>query len=235
MAVVTAGQLRQVADPNRPADHAFESPGSAVERILVPLGEATHVAVVGGPTNPNGDVYWQVADLAFPGCCAPFGWVRATQSSGEPALAPYAPDCPDRSSPVDGNKLYALGLLEAATCYGDDDFNLRGYVVCGQPIVDSFLTIAGPGWTHNRTLCNLDDAVSIYGPAATALYGLAPSGQVYSGTVDMGAHFNDPSSDSCRWAPGTFMSITIPDDAPANTAQFACRTSIYVTSATPQP
>src|SRR4051812_13232901 len=58
MAVVVAGQLRQVADPNRPGDRAFESAAFAEGRVLRPLGESQRVLVVGGPTNPNGDVYW---------------------------------------------------------------------------------------------------------------------------------------------------------------------------------
>jgi len=51
--------------------------------------------------------------------------------------------------------------------------------------------------------------------------------------VDLRVHFNDPSSEACRWAPGNYSSIDIPDDAPIDTAQFACRMSIYVTSAVP--
>ena len=230
MAIVLAGQLRQVADPNRPEDRAFESPADAVGRILQPLGESAHVLVVGGPTDPNGDVYWQVADAAFPGCCAPFGWVREAESGGQAAIAPYKPDCPDPSTAVTGNDLFELGMLEAVSCYGTRDFALSGSVTCDQPVVDSYLTIAGPDWTHARTLCKLDDAVAIYGEAVTTF---APAQGRFDGTAALTAHFNDPSSDQCRWAPGTFMPIAV-DDAPVDTAQFACRTSLYVTQATPE-
>jgi hypothetical protein len=237
MAIVKAGQLRQVADPNRPTQRTFESPGPVgFERVLVPLGENAHVRIVGGPTNPNGDVYWQVADAAFPGCCAPFGWVRATQTDNEPAIVPLALDCPDRAQPMSGDQLIALGVMEAATCFGPHDFALRGIVRCSQPAVDSYLSIAGPQWTDDRTLCVFGDALDVYGPAVTALFAQAKrTDNGFFGTVDMKAHFNDASSVSCRWAHGTLNSIDISDDAPADTAQFACAMSIYVTQATPQP
>ena len=232
MAVVVAGQLRQVADPNRPDDRAWESPISAVGRILQPLGEAQHVMIVGGPTNPNGDVYWRVADDPFLGCCAPFGWVRAESSSGQAAIAPFQPACPDPGSAISGNQLIGLGVMEASTCFGGADFKLHGEVRCARPQVNEFLAITGPDWTNDETLCDIDQAVSLFGPAITALYAGALEGQTFDDNVDLIAHFNDPSSTNCRWAPGNYGPISI-DDAPVDTAQFACRMSVFVTSATP--
>jgi hypothetical protein len=229
IAIVVAGQLRQVADPNRPGDRAFESPGGAFERVLVPLGESAHVTVVGGPTIPNGDVYWQVADAAFPGCCAPFGWVHETTSADTPAIAPYAPSCPDATTPLAGDAIVALGLMEAAACFGTDELELRGNLRCDQPNVDTFVAITGPAWTDDRTLCDLDGELAVYGPTVTSLFTLTTPGLPYFGLVQLGAHFNDASSVDCRWAHGT-LGYPLPDDAPIDTAQFACRMSIYVDS-----
>jgi hypothetical protein len=232
MAVVVAGQLRQVADPNRPADRAFESAANAGGRILRPLGESQHVLVVGGPTNPNGDVYWQIADDSFPGCCAPFGWVREMSSNGDAAIKPVNVACPDGDRPLNGDQLIALGVMEAATCLGSGDFSLRGEVRCDRPAVDSFVSITGPDWANDETLCILDNAVALYG-AVTQLYTLASAaGAPFDGEVDLVAHFNDSSAQDCRWAPGNFMPIPV-DNAPAETAQFACRMSIVVTRAKP--
>jgi hypothetical protein len=235
MAVVAAGELRQVADPNRPADRAFESPLHAGERVLRPLGESAHVMIVGGPTSPNGAEYWQIADRAFPGCCAPFGWVPAMQTSGESALEPFELNCPAPGATVSGDDIYELGVLEAASCYGDAEFTMRGLVTCGRPVVDTFLTIAGPAWANDPTLCAIDRALPLYGPAVTNLFDATGNGAEFDATVELSAHFNDPSSAACRWAPATSLSIDVPDDAPVDTAQFACRTSIYVTTATPEP
>ena len=231
MATVVAGELAQAADPNRPRDQAFQSPLHPGERALRTLGQSAHVMIVGGPTNPNGDVYWQVADDPFPGCCAPFGWVRESQSSTDPAIAVLDVACPDAAVPMNGNQLLALGLMEAESCLGGTDFKLRGDVRCDQPAVDSFVAITGPAWTHDRTLCILDNAVAVYGPSVTSL--LDPAQPGYEGVADLTAHFNDPSSDDCRWGPGSLMPIPL-DDAPINTAQFACRMSVYVTSTTPE-
>jgi hypothetical protein len=232
MAIVVAGQLRQVADPNQPADRAFESAANAGARILRPLGESQHVLVVGGPTNPNGDVYWQVADDAFPGCCAPFGWVREASSNGAAAIEPLTVACPAGNVPLDGDQLVALGVMEVATCFGSSEFSLRGEVRCDRPSVDSFVSITGPDWANDQTLCILDNAVALYG-AVTQLYTLgSAAGAPFDDEVDLIAHFNDASAHDCRWAPGSFMPIPI-DNAPVETAQFACRMSIYVTQARP--
>jgi hypothetical protein len=234
VAVVAAGQLRQVADPNRPADRAYESAANAEGRILRPLGESQRVLVVGGPTDPNGDVYWQVADDPFPGCCAPFGWVRETSSDGNPAIKPFKPACPATGSMVTGGQLIALGLMEASTCFGTADFKLHGEVKCDRPPVQSFVSITGPDWVNDQTLCNIDNAVALYG-AVTDLYSSAGgSPGPFDADADLVAHFNDPSAQDCRWAPGNFQPIPL-DDAPVNTAQFACAMSIYVTHATPSP
>ena len=181
MAVVTAGQLRQVADPNQPADRAFESSSHAGERVLRPLGEAQRVMIVGGPTQPNDDVYWQVADAAFPGCCAPFGWVRGADGADQPVLAPFAPECPDRTDVVSGNELLALGLMEAQSCFGRADFKLRGEVRCAPVTTDGYIAIAGPQWTHERTSCNIDQAVALYGAAVTQLSSAEPGNGIRQG------------------------------------------------------
>jgi hypothetical protein len=232
MAVVTAGQLRQVADPNQPADRAFESASHAGARVLRPLGEAQRVMIVGGPTQPNDDVYWQIADAAFPGCCAPFGWVRATNGAAQSVIAPFVPACPDRTHAVSGNDLLALGLMEAESCFGKADFKLRGEVRCAPVATDGFIAIAGPQWTHERILCNIDQAVSLYGPAVTQLSTAGSDNGYFDEDADLIAHFDDASSSSCRWTPGNYMAIPV-DDAPIDTAVFACRMSVYVTSATP--
>lgn len=229
MAVVVAGELRQVADPNRPSDHAFESPLHPGERTLRTLGESAHVLVVGGPTNPNGDAYYQVADDPFPGCCAPLGWVRATSSNGDPAIRPFQPNCPDPNTPITGNELLALGVLEASTCFGTDEFRVRGQVRCARPAVDSYVSITGPDWANDQVLCNIDQAISLYGDAVTSLYDDG-TGALFDEDVELTAHFNDPSAQNCRWAPGNYLPIPL-DNAPADTAQFACRMSIYVTEA----
>lgn len=232
MAVVKAGVLRQVADPNHPEDRAFESPASAVGQILQPLGESQHVLIVGGPTNPSGDVYWRVADDPFPGCCAPFGWVKEFSSKDVLAIEAFHPSCPDPTTPITGNQLLALGVMEASTCFGTDDFQLRGDVRCAQPVVNQFLSITGPDWTNDQTLCDIDQAVALYGPAVTSLYNAASADQGFDGDVALSAHFNDPSSADCRWAPGNAGSFSF-DESPVDTAQFACRMSVYVTAATP--
>jgi hypothetical protein len=66
----------------------------------------------------------------------------------------------------------------------------------------------------------------------TALYADAPDGQGFDSNVALTAHFNEPSSTNCRWAPGNEGSFSL-DSAPADTAQFACRMSVFVTQATP--
>jgi hypothetical protein len=232
MAVVTTGQLRQVADPNRPSDHAFETPADAVGRVLHPLGESQHVMIVGGPTKPNNDVYWQVADSAFPGCCAPFGWVRATNGADQSVIEPFDPQCPDPLEPLSGNELLALGVMEAESCFGTADFKLRGEVRCARPVVEQFLSITGPDWANDETLCDIDQAVSLYGDAATGLLARAGVGEVFDADVELTAHFDDPSADDCRWAPGNSRPMSVAN-APVDTAQFACRMSVYVTEATP--
>ncbi len=227
MAVVKAGQLRQVADPNRPDQRAFESPPDAVGRYLHPLGESAHVLVVGGPTNPNGYVYWQVVDEAFPGCCAPFGWVRELGSDGAPTIVAFEPECPDPSTFISGNQLIGLGVMAASTCFGSDAFQLQGEVRCAQPVVRQFLSITGPDWTNDQTLCNIDQAVALYGPTVTALFAGAEGG-LFDEETQVTAHFNDPSSDDCRWAPGNYQPMSV-ENAPIDTAQFACRMSVLVT------
>jgi hypothetical protein len=232
IAVVKAGQLRQVADPNHPEDRAFESPVSAIGRILKPLGESQHVLVVGGPTKPNEDVYWRVADDPFPGCCAPFGWVRAIDNGGLNNLEPFQPACPDPSVAITGNQLIELGVMEASVCFRDTDFKLHGEVRCAQPQVNEFLAITGPDWTNDQTLCDIDQAVSLFGPAVTDLFasGQTENGQIFDEDADLTAHYNDASSKDCRWAPGNYGPIPL-DEAPVDTAQFACRMSVYVTKA----
>jgi hypothetical protein len=233
MAVVVAGSLRQVADPNRPSDGAFESPLHPGERALRTLGQSAHLLVVGGPTDPNGDVYWQVADDSFPGCCAPFGWVREIGSDGAPAIAPFQPACLDPTTPISGNQLLGLGVMEASTCFGSGDFKLNGEVRCAQPVVSEFLSITGPDWANDQTLCDIDRAVGLYGPEVTALFTGDEAGTFDQG-VDLTAHLNDPSSEDCRWAPGNDHPISV-SDAPINTAQFACRMSVFVTGAVTNP
>ena len=234
IAIVTAGELRQVADPNRPQDRAFETPVSAVGRILKPLGEAQHVMIVGGPTKPNQDVYWRIADDPFPGCCAPFGWVRAADGGGVTTLAAFSPACPDPTTPITGNQLIALGVMEASVCFGESNFRLHGEVRCARPQTDEFVAITGPDWTNEDTLCDIDQVVALFGPAVTDLFTAvdAEQGEIFDQDMDLVAHFNDPSSQNCRWAPGSYGPVPL-DDAPVDTAQFACRMSVYVTTATP--
>lgn len=232
MAIVKAGELRQVADPNHPESRAFESPASAIGRVLQPLGESEHVLVVGGPTNPSSEVYWRVADDPFPGCCAPFGWVREFSSKDVLAIEAFHPACPDPGTPITGNQLLALGVMEASTCYGTDDFQLGGDVRCAQPVVNQFISITGPDWTTDQTLCDIDQALALYGPAVTALYDPSTVGPGFDGVVQLSAHFNDPSSTDCRWAPGNAGSFSL-DEAPVDTAQFSCSMSVFVTQATP--
>ena len=57
-------------------------------------------------------------------------------------------------------------------------------------------------------------------------------GRGFDSDVALTAHFNDASSTNCRWAPGNEGSFSL-DSAPVDTAQFACRMSIFVTQATP--
>ena len=50
------------------------------------------------------------------------------------------------------------------------DFKLHGEVRCAQPQVNEFLAITGPDWINEQTLCDIDQAVALFGPAVTSLY-----------------------------------------------------------------
>ena len=83
---------------------------------------------------------------------------------------------------ISGNQLIGLGVMEASTCFGDADFKLHGEVRCAQPQVDEFLAITGPDWTNDQTLCDIDQAVALYGPAVTTLYDGAAEAQTSTQT-----------------------------------------------------
>ena len=139
-----------------------------------------------------------------------------------------------RKLPSAGDQLIGLGVMEASVCFGSHDFKLSGEVRCAQPQVNNFLAITGPDWTNEDTICDIDQAVALFGPAVTDLFTAtaAEQGQLFDTDLDLTAHFNDPSSKDCRWAPGNSGPIPL-NQAPVDTAQFACAMSVYVTQAFP--
>ena len=167
MARVTVDRLRQMADPEHPNDHALESPGSAGERRLLPLQAGTQVYIVGGPLVAAGIEYWQVADYPIPGCCAPFGWVRALTRSREVTIEPFETRCPDTSKPLASGEVARLDGLGQLACFGRTELQLRGALYCGRPTVDGPAFLTGTGWVMDQIMCNLDETFPVHGSAVT--------------------------------------------------------------------
>ena len=81
LATVLVDGVRQLADPNKPRSHAYESPGVMGSRSLSPLQLGEHVYLVDGPLAIGDATYWKVApDESYFACCAPFGWISARRT-----------------------------------------------------------------------------------------------------------------------------------------------------------
>ena len=61
LATVLVDGVRQLADPNKPRSHAYESPGVMGSRSLSPLQLGEYVYLVDGPLAIGDATYWKVA------------------------------------------------------------------------------------------------------------------------------------------------------------------------------
>jgi hypothetical protein len=232
LAEVIVGQLRQVADPAHPEDRAFQSPRYAFERTLQPVQRGTGVYLVESRVVEN-RTWWRVAVDPYVGCCAPFGWIPATDRDGEPAIAPVELYCPSTDAHLTSYDFVHPESFEPPVCFGDREIEMRGYLACARPIVDAAYFLTGFGsWDQTGIECQLDDRMSVYGELVTSLSVGSPSD--FEDFVDLTGYYYDPDSDTCRWTPGNYMAIPV-DGAPTDTAEFGCQMRFVVTSVSPLP
>jgi hypothetical protein len=217
-----------VADPAQPQDRAFESPRFPVERTLRPLLRAYDVYLLESRV-VDGREWWRVADDAYLGCCAPFGWIPVTNREGEPLMVPSEVHCPSTSPRVTSYDLVHPGSFEPPACFGHGEIVMRGYLACTRGlIVDAPYFLSGlSSWDQTGVDCQLDARMTVYGEAVTSL--VESSAADFEEFVDVTGHYYDPGSQHCRWTPGNFMQMPV-DDAPLDTAEFACQMRFVATS-----
>jgi len=229
LATVLVDGVRQLADPNKPRSHAYESPGVMGSRSLSRLKQGTHVYVVDGPLVVGDATYWKVApEESFFGCCAPFGWISAT-SNAEATIGPFSPICPETSQPLSATDMLSLEPLTRLECFGNGDLKATGLVSCSKPIADSPAFIDSP-WEHapDRPLyCTLEDQfIPMVGDVLRSFVGSSDTGSQASIIT---GHFDDPGSSECRWVPGDYGNIVPNEGGPTETARFDCRLQFVVT------
>jgi hypothetical protein len=234
LAKVTVDQLQQVADPTRPRDGAFQSPRSALARALSPLTSGQDVYLLEGPRTIDGRDWWRIADSAFVGCCAPFGWIPATTAQGAPAIQADQPIC-SPGSKVTAENIKGAGDFGWPACLSGADVALHGTLVCSRPIIDAPYFLSGfSSWYDSGYECQVDSALNVYGSTLIDLIKTRGSSDGWQGSADLTGHFYEPTSDGCRWAEGDLYQIPV-DNAPIDTAQFACQMRFFVTTVTPLP
>ena len=233
LATVAVGRLRQFVDPVNPrANKPFTGPSELGGRRIVPLAADQLVYLVDGPRLVDGREFWKVADDDYVGCCAPLGWVPTLSSDGEPTLEPLAPACPDPSE-LSAQVLIDLGRRVTLSCFGSTALSFEATVNCDWTHGDSYVSLSGPGWTYEPPHCWLSadpaNEFTVVGDAVTALARNLPQ-RPYSGRNMVTGHFDEATSELCRWAMGSLGSIIPPEGAPIETAQLACRHYFYVTA-----
>jgi hypothetical protein len=232
LAEVLVHQVKQVADPEHPRQTSFQSPANQIERGLQPLQRAYDVYLLDHRL-VDGTDWWQVADSAFLGCCAPFGWIPSLDADGSPTIAPAPVYCPEPVGSLTTYDLIHPDGFEAPICFGKGDITIRGYLACDRPAIDAAIFLSGlRSYDQTGYECRLDDRMTVYGEAVPLTVEESP--QAWHDVVDVTGHYFDPGSDACRWAPGNYAPFPI-DNAPVETAQFACEMRFYATSVTPLP
>lgn len=234
LARVTVNELRRLADPERPRDHAFESPAAAFANYLSPLRRDQEVFLIDGPRELDGRQYWKVADDPF-GCCAPFGWIGATSASGDPTIEPVEVECPDLSQTFVAFRFPGVNRLGVVSCFGSTEVRVRGVLTCEQPTADASYWLGGVPWIEplpeprSCYLDNFEEQISVYGHPVTSLLDNPNYAVYYTDFVELTGHFNDSASSDCVWTQGDFMQFDV-SDAPKETAVFSCRNRFVVTA-----
>jgi hypothetical protein len=223
--------VRQVADPEHPGDDAYQQSEHPIGRVLEPIQRANDVYILESRVI-DGREWWRVADSPYVGCCAPFGWIPGTTGDGQQVLSePDSLYCPEGSDHLSTYDLIHPEWFDPAVCFGHDEVTFRGYLACtrGLTIDASYFLTGLSSWDQTGVECSLDSRydsqLTVYGDVAI---GLAQEGE-YGEFVDVAGHYFDAASKDCRWKPGNYMPMPV-DDAPLDTAEFACQMRFVATS-----
>ena len=122
----------------------------------------------------------------------PSGWVAAASRDGEPWIAAAPADCP--SLPLDPAEFASLGRYAGLACFGDNEIEMNGEVMCQTADVD--VTISGPTWLRSDRFCAFylaDGTMEIYDDGAGLPDGPGRNNGIITG------HFADPQASSCVW------------------------------------
>jgi hypothetical protein len=230
MATVIVDHLRQVADPMRPNDHAWQSPYGYMQagQTLGKLSQGDVVFILESGVFDERP-FWKVATDDFVGCCAPFGWIVAADDVGSDTLAAIQPECPDAAIPLTTSQLLDLGSRAALVCFGSSELRLTGLLRCSLPIADAGAFVQSP-WEPNPQRpqdCVMDD--HLYSIGGDALRPFSESGSTVVQRVTLSGHFDDPESSGCVWIDGNFANFVPPEGGPVETAAFNCRETFVAT------
>lgn len=225
--------VKQVADPQHPNDNSFQTSEYPAGRVLEPLERGYDVYLLESK-EVDGRNWWRVADSSYVGCCAPFGWIPWTDSDGNPLLIPSAVYCPEATEHMTTyDFIHPEGSFEGAICFGRNDVTLRGYLACDRPAIDGALFLSGlNSYDQTGYECKLDDRMTVLGAIVPARG--ESNANTWHEVADVTGHYYAQQAQDCRWVPGDYMPMPV-DDAPTDTAQFACQMEFFATSATPLP
>jgi hypothetical protein len=202
--------------------------GDGSERLEPTLDEGTQFYVVDGPVMADGYAWYQIdpygADPALP-----FGWVAAGSRQGDAWIKNHLDGCDSVGTSIE--TVGAQWPQEALYCYGSDELELTGNLVCEFGDIEGLST--GPEWIEFDRFCelrapdfNIHDGISLrlWGQAATSLL---DEGSPVDGQYTVVGHFDDPAASECKSAG---FDGEAPD--PAETV-LKCRMMFVVTEVTP--
>jgi hypothetical protein len=228
-------EVRQVANPERPRDDAYQGPDPQypLARVLERQRPGYEVYLLESRV-VDGRQWWRIADSAAVGCCAPFGWIPALTADGSPVFRMANVICPAADGALTSYDLFRIGGFDPAVCHGNREITLRGYLACNQPSIDAPYFLSGlRSYDQTGYECTLDERLTVYGeivPDSSS----GTSANEWRDVVDLTGHYFAAESDACRWTTGNFMHMPV-DGAPVDTAQFACRMRFYGTGVTRLP
>lgn len=199
--------------------------GETSERLEPMLDEGVRFYVVAGPVMADGLAWYQVdpygGDQSFP-----FGWVAAGSREGEPWIENHLDGCDTVYPSIE--MLGEQPRQESLYCYGSDDLEFTGNLVCDfAEIVDG---TTGPEWMEPDRYCELRGdgvAFGVVGKAATSLLDEGP----VDGPYTVVGHFDDPGAAECRQESPDIHG-NLPDPAEV---VLSCRMQFVLTEVTPAP
>jgi hypothetical protein len=177
--------VRTVADNLRVRSAPGVGVSSATVGPLLPTG--SKLFVIAGPVAADGYDWYHILpfDNGYAG-----GWIASADRDGSPWLESDTQACP--TSPLDAAALASLVPYGGLACYGSNEMQLVGDVMC--EVGDLYDSISGPDWLRTDRHCEFDLGVGTMAILDGGIPGLVlPT----TGRMLVTGHFDDPQAASC--------------------------------------